>query len=465
MRRLGVLFVLLAVPAFARPVAVVVSGRVVREDGSPVGKVAVTLREERDFDHDVLGSTTTRSDGTFHLVLREVYRAHRCADHGFVRAGDGVRGGESDPIRLGSGGQAWVGDLVLRECQTVRGRVVDEDGAPIPDATVRLLEEDCGDFRPRCAAALTDERGEFRFPGLPPRPGRALWVRAVRRGLLPGEAPLPRPLPDDPARVVLRRGRTVTGRLVYDDGAPAGLVEGTFESADASVRFQADREGGFEVAGVPCAGVTLGIRRTSLRQTPIVDCRLEVPAGERGGTVDLGEVTVVRSPDAPAGILSGMLLDGSGRPCGGVRVTAAPVDYPRLTYRCFGEPGGRFTVACALPGRVTLTATRHLDLGDRQVIEAGPVEHDAEGIEIRFPDDGLVVLRLRGKVPPEGLVLFVDGEARARVWDAERPLRFLPGPGRHAVRLAWKGRTVAEARDLEVSPEGVTECELRLQAR
>lgn len=462
---LPLLLVLLLSPAAgAAPRGSVVSGRAVDEHGRPVGGATVRLLDWPYADGEAIVSARTDASGDFRLVYRDdVADLCPCKRSLRVRAGTAELEGEPRGVWL-EPGEIALGDLVLYRAVIVRGRVVDEEGVPVPRTLVTLRDEiPYWDEH----EVLTDEDGGFGFPVLPGRPRPGCVLSAVRPGYVPDERRIPELSAFRPEPIVLRRGRVVRGRMVFCDGTPAGQVSGTAGRRYGDVPFETDDAGNFEAVGLPAAQARLWTRSSPAGPggRRFFNRWLTIPDGPAGEAVDLGEIRLTLVPDEPAGLLRGRVLDEEGRPCEALSVRADLLGGPSVHAFGFVERDGSFSIETPFVGLYRVSAFRDLDAGYAQRVQGGPVGHFGDGIELRFPGDGLLVLRLRGEAPPEGLELLVDGDLRAQVFDAGRPLRLRPGPGRHTIRLEHFRETAAEVRDLEVSEEGLTECELRLRAR
>lgn len=204
-------------------------GRVVDESGAPVAGLDVS------FD-STSKSTLTYDDGTYRLIgLSEGAGLLRVGRDGswlkivkpaVVHGDDGVPSG----VHLDVDGIATQKiDLVVeREAFTLAGRVVDEAGAPVVEATVAIGRDADGDLRSGSswATVVTDGDGRFRVPNVP----RGPWsLRAHRKGA--GEGIVRGAPVDVPVTVVVSRGGAIRGTLVLASGAAP---------ARASLRIQCD---------------------------------------------------------------------------------------------------------------------------------------------------------------------------------------------------------------------------------
>jgi protocatechuate 3,4-dioxygenase beta subunit len=212
------------------------SGRVVREDGSPVPRFTVN------------GRPFEAPDGTFHLPLppgapvrREPLR--------LVFAAPGLAA-EERKVELQPGAPHALGDVVLSAGRALSGRVVDGAGRPVRDALVDVgAAEDVGapfGLSENAGAARTGADGRFRLPNVA-RQGLGVYVSH------PDYRPLARALgaSEDGLTLQLARGGRVEGRLLDRDGKPLeGYVHLTRLDAEEEQPRYGRAEGDFEVGGL-----------------------------------------------------------------------------------------------------------------------------------------------------------------------------------------------------------------------
>ncbi|MCE9638473.1 MAG: sigma-70 family RNA polymerase sigma factor, partial [Planctomycetes bacterium] len=186
-----------------------VGGRVVRPDGAPAPGAYVMLYGSFDDTLEEIAAATADADGRFDFGPIPVGIAAggsiETAAAGFPRAWTLLR----------EAGDAGTLTIRLDEPMVVIGRLIDERGAPVVDATVDVSGSN---------TAFTDAQGRFRTE--PIRPAKA---RAV---ILPdGHAPRAIDLGEgasgtrDLGDVVLSAGRPIRGQVVSSDGTP---VPGAF---------------------------------------------------------------------------------------------------------------------------------------------------------------------------------------------------------------------------------------------
>lgn len=197
-------------------------------------------------------------------------------------------------------------DLVLaRGGGEVRGRVLDPQGRPAPDAQVLIGCEDAKWARSRGGSpprrTRTDQEGSFSFVGLRPGP---VPLQARRPGSAPAELLLEVRL-GSPAEATLRLGPEGFARGCVTDSAGRPVAGAWVERADvapfARTFARTDAQGRYRLPGLPGGRVRLTARHESLRATASMG--IEPP-----GTVDWSPVL------APAPVVAGRVLDELGRP-------------------------------------------------------------------------------------------------------------------------------------------------------
>ena len=283
-------------------------------------------------------------------------------------------------VAVGVSSQLRQVDLALAPAGTVHGRVVDDRGAALSDATVRIdLIPATGLWPP----LETDGAGAWTSPPLPP--GKYL-LRARRSGftarrtaiveVAPGAAPRGS---DDATTLVLVRTGEISGRVVTDDGAPVA-------GARVQDRSAAVEELGVVSSALPAAAAAaalppgarpLGGGRAGTRQaTTGADGRFvlgDVPPGRlrveilqpamvpfRGkplllppdGHLDLGALTLSR-----AALVTGRVSDADGAPVGGARVAVRAGNGAGAALYAITGVDGDFALPLP-PGDHTLVASR-----------------------------------------------------------------------------------------------------------
>lgn len=208
-----------------QPALLVLTGRIVNEEGRPARSLelaALTFRRDGGVSR---GGLLTDSDGRFRAefaasdvaageLLRWVVEFH-------ATRRKPQRSAEVAFVGLPSSGEADLGDVVLHpDPLLVAGRVLGPDGEPVPRAWVTLATATPDGTAAPAASwwreARTDAEGSFTFRGREPRPRIRLAVRA------PGY--LGREVETAPGteglEVRLPRGAAVRGSIRVDPGVP-----------------------------------------------------------------------------------------------------------------------------------------------------------------------------------------------------------------------------------------------------
>ncbi|HEX2252632.1 MAG TPA: carboxypeptidase regulatory-like domain-containing protein, partial [Thermoanaerobaculia bacterium] len=351
-----------------------VEGTVRDEGGEPVAEVPVRVGRVRD---------TTDAEGRFRLDGVEPGRRMLVAAH--LEYDRLVREVEVEPA-----GSRF--DLVLTGGWPVSGRVVDQDGAPVPGAEVRLTGDPAGGEM-RLYRATSDGEGEFRFPrvvdGRYALTAAAAGFAAERRT----EGPRVSGAPVEELEIVLAPGTEVEGRLLgleFDAVATAAVsAEGEGGERIGTV----NHEGRFRVTDLGPGVWRLRARAPGGRQA---EARLVVEPGVRRLHRDLrfegfalaGQVTHGGEP------VAGASVSALGRDTGTERSEATDWEGRFVLENL---PPGHYLLSVASP-RDGLLDNRELDLAaDREIAVdiaarrfAGRVVSSAGGRPVR---DALVRLQ------------------------------------------------------------------------
>ncbi len=190
-----------------------VRGRVLSAAGEPVAGAWVTLEilgGEGDVWSRVKAQKTTATDGTYEAKGLEggtyVLR---------VSAGEHAQH-LSEPFPLEEGGARDLGDLRLQAGVTLTGRVTNDQGTPVEDATVSLKD---AQGRPvfNFSLSTTGSDGRYAVHGLVPG---SYTVRFEARGLSPDERAVTVSASGASQDGVLSRGGSVTVTVEDDAGRP-----------------------------------------------------------------------------------------------------------------------------------------------------------------------------------------------------------------------------------------------------
>ena len=234
-------------------------------------------------------------------------------------------------------GQAEVRDVPLVRGATVTGRVVDENGVPIEDATVQITrggQNAMRDFvrrmESRGESARTDRNGTFSATRLTPGRGQRLDVHHddyEDRSL--GGLDLEPGVTTKGVRVVLRRGLEVRGIVKDQEERPLTGVEVELQQSftfrgrrgnmavmmpDRQPRRETGADGRFRFTGLKAGDYTLAVRHPGFARATIDPVKV----------AEDGEVEDVEVVLAPGVTINGFLRDSQGAGAAGWYVSAAP---------------------------------------------------------------------------------------------------------------------------------------------
>jgi len=345
-----------------------VTGLVTRQ-GRPAARVRVHLGGDAVFEPRV---TETDNAGRFAFPgLGPGAYALR------AESGDLVSPVVSD-VTVGEASQLRQVDLVLAPAGSLRGRVVDERGNGLADATVGIDLIPASGLWP---SLETDGTGAWTSPPLPPgkyllRAHRAGFT-ARRTAIVTVEATAASPATVEPTTLVLLRTGEITGRVVADDGRPVagarihdrsasveqlGVIASPLPGAAAAAALApgasprgegrmgtrqavSAADGRFVLGDVPPGRLRIEILQPSM--VPFRGKPLVLPPG---GHLDLGALTVSR-----AALVVGRVIDADGAPVGGARVVVRSSDGAAAALYAITGVGGDFSLPLS-PGDHILAA-------------------------------------------------------------------------------------------------------------
>jgi protocatechuate 3,4-dioxygenase beta subunit len=330
-----------------------IAGRVTTAYGAP-GRVLVQARPVGGAASIVQSDDGGRFEissldpGTYELVVSGA------TDHGLV---DNLTPGEPTTAVVRAG-QTTTANLVIElPSGVIRGRVVDDRGAPVTDAFVGLgFEHDdapaIGQARGDGNEILAGSDGRFRANHLSKGP---YSVRAYRKG--GGEAIAAHVAIGSDITLVLKATGDITG-LAHRTGAAIDDLHVSIFDRDTDERLREEtffRTGGkFALRGVPAGHYWIRVGTGGSERQTMVDL-----AAEEHATLDValeGNVTVV-----------GRAIDARTRkPVAGIQMLASVSNISWWSstasdLRNVSDPGGRFEVVNVPRGRLEITG-RMLDL-------------------------------------------------------------------------------------------------------
>ena len=208
----------------------------------------------------------------------------------------------------------------------IRGLVYDAQGGVVPGASVVALSyEVAGNIASRVGAVLSDVGGAFEIP----LPAGTYQLNVSKDGYGPTTLVVQT---GDTASVVLPRSGTLKGRVLDDKGKPVrrftidlvAAVPGDVPAPPPLVSKAIDAEdGAFELGALPAWPVI--VRASAEDRAPAFSAPLQVRPDETR------EVTLTLAKGCA---IEGTVVDGAGRPLGGVLVDAEE----RLTAGSFMDP-------------------------------------------------------------------------------------------------------------------------------
>lgn len=315
----------------------------------------------------------------------------------------------------------------------LRGRILDADsGLPLRRVNVQARPASGSDSQ----FAITDDQGRFVLAGVASgehiviarKPGYVQGSFGQRR---PGESPRPLAVRDgerlDRLDMWLWRGGVITGRIVDELGEP--VLEATVQvmqqrwvngrrRAVTTAAVQTNDLGVYRAFGLPPGDYLVSASSASrgfaavapTEYAPVFYPGTSDPAGARPVTVHASQETLVDLALSPVPVvrLSGIVVDGTGRPLSGGRVMARPrMSEPGLGFEAQRsgsiKPDGSFIVTGLTPGTWTVSAWQ-----GRGFEGAGGREFARQDVEIADqPLDGLTLAlgpggTLRGRLVFEG---------------------------------------------------------------
>ena len=326
------------------------SGRITSTAGAPIA--CAEVRAVRT--GEPLHVTSTDADGRFLVtgLSAGAYEVEaRKPGYGSRRYGQRGAGQSGAVLAIRDGQQLSRVDMALGRGSAVLGTVVDERGEPIESVKIRALQVRVMDGRSiglPLGAAVTDDRGQYRLPGL--LPGRylvsALEEAVISGGTAPaGYAPTFYPGVADAASatpITIEEERDRPGiDLVYRPVAAVRIagVATTIAGApaDAVLLMVSQRSGGIMVE--PRTGDVRADGTFAITNVPPGDYVLQAIARRQGSRPEFGiaYLTVTESVPPPVAIdmrpmstvRGRILVEGQGAAPGDFLLAPFPTDYDR----------------------------------------------------------------------------------------------------------------------------------------
>lgn len=332
-----------AVRFTARPGAVL-TGRVLTPEGAPAANAMVRAYSQESM---IGGQDRTATDGTYRITG---LATGTCRIVAFSEAQEWLTEPLAD-VKVIEGAETAAPDLRARTGALLEGTVADaETGKPLPGTSANFIPE--GNKTRYMLQAKAD--GRFMIRLLPVK-GK-VYVDNPPRGYLkiPEKDGTTVELQEGQTVTVtlkLRKGLTITGTAVDQDGNPAAGVPffvtvpydktAGYNPDNTQIQFTTDEKGHFEASGLPAGNgiLSMGVVETGEWEMPDRQLDIEMPSKEPL------RITLTRKA---MNSVTGRVVDAHNRPRPGVKVT-----FGMLT-RQYGVPqpltavtgdDGRYTLA------------------------------------------------------------------------------------------------------------------------
>ncbi|WP_312168099.1 carboxypeptidase regulatory-like domain-containing protein [Microbacterium sp.] len=313
-----------------------ITGSVVDELTGPVEGVELTLV---DANGDVVGTTTTAADGSYGFpgfVATDGYTVRAATPAGKVPVGPGE-------IEVDLTEADGVADFVVRDIvgTEVSGRVVDDEGEPVPGVPVSIDAEQ---------ETTTDDEGVYVFDEVPagehtvvvtPPPGYSTDL-PIAPVVVPEDSEEPILLDD----IVIVENPTLSG-TVESNGQGLPGVTVTAETADVPpIATVTGAGGGFTFPRVPGGDYTISIT--------VPDGYIATGPTSIDRTVESDDVVDIDFDIARLGSIDGTVVTDGGVPVGGVVITIVS---PDETVQLTTDAEGNYGLGELPPGEYTMTIT------------------------------------------------------------------------------------------------------------
>lgn len=313
-----------------------ITGTVVDQTTGPLGGIELSLV---DGNGNVVGTTTTGADGSYGFagfVATGGYTVRVVTPEGTVPVG-------ASEVEVDLTEADGVADFVVREIAgaDVSGRVVDDEGQPVPGVPVEITG---------VAETTTDADGAYVFDEVPagehtvlvtPPPGFTIDV-PVAPIIVPEDSEEPIEVPD----FVVVENPTLIGTVQTNGEGLAGVTV-TAETADVPpVTTVTDADGVYTFPRIPEGEYTISIT------VPDGYIAIGPTSFEQDVTGDV-EADVEFALAKP-GAIDGTIVTDGGIPVGGVAVT---IEGPDGSLQLTTDAGGNYRLGGLVPGTYTITIT------------------------------------------------------------------------------------------------------------
>ncbi len=316
---------------------------------------------------------------------------------------------------------------------TLRGRVVDETGDPVPGARIDLHwqaflpeEPDRPVGEPILRNTRADGDGRFELRGLPAGAARVSVTAPAFVPLEGVEVGLPRPSTAGELRLVLERGALLQGRVTTAAGEPVPAVRVGVSGSSAAT----NDDGLYWLEGAEIG------RQDVIFLHPSCG-RLAKPFKIRPG-INVLDVTF-----EPGVEVTGRVIDDTGKPVPNAKVELAPENrFEPRQYRDMTGEDGRFRLAPVLAGKYRLKAGAD---GFTDTEHPGTLAVDGEpatNLEITIEKGAVLSGKILG-LPAEDLP---QVEVEARGDRGETVAAWTDGRGRYEIRSLAPGDWTVTAR-------------------
>lgn len=437
-----------------RPVRAIVGRLVSARSGSGVpGKVALARLWVSDRfvgetstwnleDPSLLQLVSTDEAGRFRLDppdQHDVRLVAAAAGHGTVR--------RPLPKPLpGDAGDQQLGDVVLESETVLRGRVMDEEGAPVADAAVDFGSGGSGGWLPAGSTgdgkpdATTDAGGGFRIAGLLPGDVVSLRIHAV--GFVTERVSPVRVDAATEAEVLDVRLRTafeLIGRVTDEstgEGVKARIrFDQTVRRGDANT--ESDPDGEFVLSGFPAGAGVLAVRADGYEGLDRV--LAELPRSP---------LDLVLRPKTDTEVAGVVIRDGAPVPGASISIRSAVSVTDAAGRFAVRAPVGPATVECRVPG-LERVKWRQIDV----VANMGEITIDVTPVTVRgrvtgpdgMPVSGASVDAVLQDQDRRFLINYGRGNAQT---GADGGFEFQVDPGLYSLKARTGG---AEGPEVEMS--------------